>query len=418
MKNSLSVLLFCVFASTMQGQELTVREKRLLDQVERLEARVAALEKKLEPAVSSVTASPVAIPEAVERAKQSPTAGFNYGLTLDGYYAYNFNHPGNRTNALRAYDVSSNSFSLNQATFVIERPVDLTVGRRYGARVDLQYGQATQTLQGSSTNELRPDIYRTVFQAYGTYVAPIGSGLTVDFGKWASSLGIENNYTKDQANYSRSYLFTYLPYYHMGLRSTYAFNDKVNVSWWLVNGAQQTEDFNGFKSNAVLLNVKPTKAVSWNLNYYFGDENRVAGAHGKTHILDSYVSWNATKDLTFGAEGDYVVSRETPGSAPSRVTAGALYFRQQLKRDFAIAARGEYLSDRGGLFSGGTQALKEATLTFEKKLAEGLLVRSEWRRDFSNRNYFPTANAGVLRRSQSTATVGLVWWFGNKEGAW
>ena len=37
------------------------------------------------------------------------------------------------------------------------------------------------------SNENRPDLYRNIFQAYGRYVARIGKGLTIDFGKWASS---------------------------------------------------------------------------------------------------------------------------------------------------------------------------------------------------------------------------------------
>lgn len=80
-------------------------------------------------------------------------------------------------------------------------------GKRFGGRIDLQLGQATETLQGSSANELNPQVWRNLFQAYGSYLAPVGTGLHVDFGKFASSLGVEGNYTKDQINYSRSYLF-------------------------------------------------------------------------------------------------------------------------------------------------------------------------------------------------------------------
>src|SRR4029077_3166609 len=116
-----------------------------------------------------------------------PAGGFladtTFNMTLDGYYGYNFNQPVGRINLLRAYDVLSNSFSLNQATMVIERAPDVEAGRRFGMRVDLQYGQATDTLQGSAANEPRPQVYRPVFQAYGTYILPVGSGLTVDFGK-------------------------------------------------------------------------------------------------------------------------------------------------------------------------------------------------------------------------------------------
>jgi hypothetical protein len=94
------------------------------------------------------------------------------------------------------------------------------------------------------------------------------------------------------------------------------------------------------------------------------------------------------------------------------------YARYQITPRLAIGARTEYLGDRGGLFSGATQSLKETTLTFEQKLGEGFEVKEEWRRDFSNRAYFLTDRLGILSRQQTTATVGLVWWFGPKQGAW
>jgi len=39
-------------------------------------------------------------------------------LGIDSYYAYNFNRPVGRVNLLRAYDVLSNNFSLNQASII------------------------------------------------------------------------------------------------------------------------------------------------------------------------------------------------------------------------------------------------------------------------------------------------------------
>src|SRR6201987_3318043 len=167
-------------------------------------------------------------------------------LGLDTYYAYNFNHPVGRVNLLRAYDVLSNEISLNQASVILEHAPDLNAGRRWGARLDLQFGQATDTLQGNPSNEPRPQIYRNIFQAYGTYVVPIGKGITVDFGKWGSALGIEGNYSKDQINYSRAFWFDFLPFYHMGLRATIPLKDKFSVNYWVVNGTNQVEATNGF----------------------------------------------------------------------------------------------------------------------------------------------------------------------------
>jgi hypothetical protein len=365
---------------------------------------------------------------------------------VDGYYAYNFNHPVGRVNLLRAYDVLSNEFSLNQASIIFEHAPDVAAGRRWGARLDLQFGQATDTLQGNPSNEPRPDIYRNIFQAYGTYVIPLGKGLNVDFGKWGSSLGIEGNYTKDQINYSRSYWFNFLPFYHMGLRASLPVSDRLSLNYWVVNGTNQVEATNGFKDQLFGFTAKPAKTISWTVNYYFGQEHPDRAVvpvtspipvqpglsfqairpapDGRTHIFDSYATWQATPKLTLALEGDYFIQRlwkdAAPGrsSAPSHVSGGAAYMRYQVTPKLAIATRAEYLSDRGALFSGINQALKENTVTLDYKVADGFLMRYEWRRDFSNQPTFLSDMQGVLSNDQNTATVGLVWWWGRKEGAW
>jgi hypothetical protein len=367
-------------------------------------------------------------------------------VALDGYYAYNFNNPVGRVNLLRAYDVLSNEFSLNQASVVIEHPPDVAAGRRWGGRLDLQFGQATDTLQGNPANEPRPQIYRNIFQAYGTYIVPIAKGITVDFGKWGSSLGIEGNYSKDQVNYSRAYWFDFLPFYHMGVRVSAPISDRFTLNYWVVNGTNQVEATNGFKDELFGFTAKPSKKVVWTMNYYLGQEHpdRTVVAptspipvqpglsfaairpapNGRTHIFDSYVTWQATPKLSFALEGDYFIQRlwknEAPGqsSAPSHVAGGAAYVRYQFSPKVAFATRAEYLSDRGGLFSGLTQALKENTVTFDYSLADGFLMRYEWRRDFSNKPSFLTDVQNVLSKDQTTATVGLIWWWGRKEGSW
>ncbi len=395
-----------------------------------------------QPAITPVTKPDLPVLNTEDRKTLDFLNGTTINVGFDGYYAYNFNQPIGRVNLLRAYDVSSNSFSINQLSLVIEHAPNPAAGQRFGIRTDFQYGQATETLQGGAQNELRPQVYRNLFQAYGTYVAPLGKGLTVDFGKWASALGAENNYTKDQINYSRSYLFNFLPFYHMGFRANYDVTPKLNVAYWLVNGAQQTEDFNGFKSQAFLFTIKPKPTISWNVNYYFGEEQRdtnsvlnpglpVSGAqpgqpsanispapNGREHIFDSYVTWNATPKLTLVGEADYVINRYRSHSSPSHVSAGAAYARYQISSAYAAAARFEYFSDRGGLFSGITQTLKEGTFTFDRKVANGFLIRTEFRRDFSNQPYFLTDVPNVLKPAQTTATLGLVLWVGQKQGAW
>ena len=430
---------------TVQGQEITERERLLLERVEKLEKRLAELESRFVTRTEPVKDAPPAS-EAQSVVQPGPADRETLDFLRDGYYGYNFIRPAGGINLLRAYEVQSNSFSLNQAALIIERAPNLEAGRCWGLRLDLQYGQATETVQGNAANEPRPQVYRPVWQAYGTYVFDVGKDLTVDFGKYASSLGYETNYTKDNFNYSRSYFFNFLPFYHFGFRSKLPLNDKVTVMYHLMNGTQQSEDFNGFKSHQLAVAVAPTKRISGQLNYYFGQEQRdrnpalnptfapVASQpglstdvirpvpSGRLHIFDTYYTFKVSDKLTLAVEGDYVVGRVFRESPPASVWGGAGYARYQLTPKFAVAGRVEYLNEKvltaGALFSGTSQVLKEHTLTAEYKFAEGFLGRIEYRRDFSNQPFFLTEQPGILKKEQNTATLGLVWWIGRKQGAW
>jgi putative OmpL-like beta-barrel porin-2 len=391
----------------------------------------------------TISATPVA--QAAPPLPGALPGGATLNYTFDGYYEYNFNDPIGRVNDLRAYDVLSNVFSINQADFIFDLDPDLTLHRRYGFRIDLQFGQATETLQGNPANETRPEIYRNIFQAYGSYIFPAGHGIDMDFGKWASSLGIEGNYTKDQQNYTRSYYFYYLPFYHNGIRTSYKFNDKFTANYWIDNGTNQSEPTNGYKDELFGFVLQPVKSVSWTFNYYNGQEHPdtvpatnctvpvqpglclaplTPAPNGKIHIFDSYATWQATPKLNFAIEGDYVIQRlwanAAPGesSAPSHVDGGVAYAQYQLNPKVALAARTEYLSDRGGLFSNQNQALKEATGTYKYNFADGFDAFLEYRRDWSNRLYFVTSNPTSPSSHQDTALLGVVWWYGGKQGSW
>ena len=457
------------FTTIAAGQSVTQPDRReeeiraLKLELARISARLDALERgegkpadavavtPTAPVVSSgnTPLSPASTPQAEGKppvlvAADRPTLDFFRGTTInvgiDGYYSYNFNAPVGRVNLLRAYDVSSNSFSLNQASLILERLP--TTESRLGGRLDLQFGQATETLQGSSTNEQRPQVWRNVYQAYGSYLAPVGSGLQVDFGKFSSSLGNEGNYTKDQIAYSRAFLFNYLPFYHMGLRANYNVTPKVNVAYWLVNGANDTEDLNGFKSQAFLLTLKPASTLTWSVNYYFGQEARDVlptlnpalptsptqpglpatnirpAPNGREHIFDTYATWQATPKLTLVGEADYVLNRNVAEQQPGRVVIGEVAGKYALLHNWNTGFRVEYFDDRGGLFSGSTQALKEGTLVLDRTFSPGFLLRAEYRRDWSNRRFFLSDTSGALLHAQTTATLGLVYWWGTKQGAW
>jgi hypothetical protein len=372
-------------------------------------------------ATSAPTQDPPPAPQAAGQESTNPFAHVQFGVGLEGYYQYNWNRPYDRVNLLRAYDTRANVFGIQQASIVIESAPDTAAGRRYGARVDLQFGQATETVQGGAANEPRPDVYRHVWQAYGTYVFPVGRGLQTDFGKFASNLGYETNYAKDNNQFSRAYLFNFLPFYHSGLRVSLPVSDEVTLMYMLTNGIQQTEDFNDFKSSHVTAIVKPTDNVAWTVNYYFGQEQPDGGApegpDGFFRVFDTYVAYTATPELSFGLDVNYVTNEVNKSDPELSLQGTGVYARYQASDPAALSLRYERLDDEG-LFGGIDQVLHEITVTAEYKFADGFLLRGEFRRDWSNELFFTGPRPDEPRDHQNTALVGLVWWFGNKKGAW
>jgi hypothetical protein len=345
------------------------------------------------------------------------------GATFEGYYQYNWNRPPDRVLQLRAYDTRSNTFGIQQAAFVVDAAPDVAAGRRYGLRLDLQFGQATNTVQGSPANEPRPDVYRHIWQAYGTYVLPVGAGgLQADLGKFGSMLGYETNYAKDNQAFSRAYLFNFLPFYHSGLRLTLPVNEKVSLLYMLTNGIQQTEEFNDFKSNHVAAIVKPVASVTWTVNYYFGqeqsDNGEPGGPDGFFRVFDTYVSFAPTAALSFGLDINHVTNEVTSADPSLSLQGLALYGRYRLTSPFAIGVRYERLDDEG-LFGGIDQLLQEATITAEHKLSAQFILRGEFRCDRSNMPFFRgRLGSDDLRQHQNTLLVGGIWVVGNKTGVW
>lgn len=130
---------------------------------------------------------------------------------------------------------------------------------------------------------------------------------------------------------------------------------------------------------------------------------------GRQHIFDTYASWNATGKLLLGAEADYVVNRISGNSVPASVAGGAGYLKYQFVPAVSLAGRFEYLRDRGGLFSGVVQDLKDATFTATYQPVDGFQVRGEFRRDSSDQPFFLTHDPAVRKREQNTAILGLIW---------
>jgi len=121
---------------------------------------------------------------------------------------------------LRAFDVRSDQPSLNLLRATIAHRPDW-----FGFRVDAGLGDMPNAfLRYDPAATAHPGLSRGLSyleQAFVTVVVHAGRGVSVDVGKFGTPLGLEDNETPANWNYSRSLLFTVgEPTYHTGVRAT------------------------------------------------------------------------------------------------------------------------------------------------------------------------------------------------------
>lgn len=409
--------------------ELAKTIEALEERIRLLESRLARLDDTAKPLNATAKATEVAeikkeIVAIQDEAKKSDGVlkffkDVEVSGIVDGYYSFNNNKVDMFTQG-RAFDVRHNAFSLQLAKLTLNKAN--SKDDPLGFRVDLGLGETVDRVVSVSDSS-RNDGTKHVLQAYASYVAPIGSGLIVDFGKFYTPVGAEVVETKDNYNYSRGWLFAFGPYYHTGLRAKYAFNDKVALTGFLVNGwdnlFENNVGNNAGKTVGFQLGLTPNKKFALTQTYLAGPEAPLANVPAVSkqdnwrHIADTVATVYVTDKFTLlgnfvaGSDGDNLGKR-------GKWTGGAAYFKYAFNGKAAFSPRFEVFNDRDGLRTGTAQTVKDITLTQEVKLMNNLITRFEYRRDFSNQKFF-TNSAGSTRDNQNTFTIGVSYFFTNRE---
>jgi hypothetical protein len=305
---------------------------------------------------------------------------------------------------LRNFDVRHNQFSVSLLEFAMNKPA--VTDDRIGFRFDLQYGQLAQIFNG---DPLDNNALINVQQAYLSYLAPVGSGLTLDVGKFVTPAGFEPTESKDNYNYSRAFLYALGPYYHVGARLAYTVNDKVALGGMIVNGWNATGDNNSGKTLGATITLKPISKLTIVQNVITGPE-QTDNPDDRRTFSDTVVSVTVNDKIAAGLNYDY--GKDSLDGEGISWQGMALYLRGQLTPVFAVAPRFEWYDDTDGFITGTAQALKEFTLTAEIKHSQGLIFRAEYRRDWSDRDYFVKNGAAV--DNQNTFTIGFVYGFSSR----
>jgi hypothetical protein len=352
--------------------------------------------------------APAPTPAPAPAAPPWSVGGIDFSGVVDAYYSENFNHPASAINGLYNFNVKANQFSLNMAKLSMEHATD-----PIGFRVDLGFGRAFDIIHSGEPKDA-PGIIRNVEQAYVSWKPIKNHGFQLDFGQYVTAAGAEVIESHSNWNYSRSLLFAWaIPYYHFGLRATIPVGAHFVGGVHVANGWNVMEDNNTGKTLGLMGNIV-SKRVSWNNTYHTGPEN--AGTNrGFRNLYDTTVlftpadKFNAYFNFDYGSNKSYVGKKDS--TAKWYGIAGAAKIGMTDKSSFT--PRIEWYKDRDGFTTGTPQELKEFTLTYEYKWAQGLLSRIEYRRDWSDQKFFERGSIGASDH-QDTLTLGVVAFFGPK----
>ena len=343
----------------------------------------------------------------------APTPSFLTDIQVNAFasfgYTYNMNTPTSRLNSYRIFDSDDNTFNVDVAELVLQKTVAKTGDA--GFRMDLEVGGAIPEKEQSYG--LSVGRSADLQQAFLSYVAPIGSGMRLDFGKFITHMGSEviEGYDGYNDNYTRSLLFNYaIPLTHTGVKASYAVNSALSAMVMVVNGWDNAKDNNRSKSVGAQIMFVPVSPVTLYLNWIGGPEKPDTNSHVR-NTYDVIATWKVLKALTLGVNADYGVengaSLVTPGEdAVWKGLAG--YARIDATSRLALAFRGESFHDQGGTRLGVTApaTIGECTFTPTYKLSDRFIVRSDLRFDLANTPLF-VKNSG-LSDKQTTISTNII----------
>ncbi len=344
----------------------------------------------------------IAIPQLqAQEEEEKDKLPFDLSGSIDTYFKANLTAK-NIANEDGDFVTPGSSFA-NKSGFALGM-VNLIVGKEWekvGFVADLAFGprgtDAVFNSAGSSS---------IVNQLYGYW--NLSDKVTITMGNFNTFLGYEVISPVDNFNYSTSYMFSYGPFSHTGVKADISLSDNMSLMLGVLNPTDLTE-FNPTSTYSLGAQLGySTDNGSLYLNFLYGDQDGkldealapVTGATsaGSTFQFDVTTGWDLSEAIYFGLNATYNATQvgEVFNGSDIQDADGdsfgfygvAGYLQVSTSETFALGARLEYFSE----FEGGAGAIGaydmegdaniiDVTLTGKISVGEHLTLLPEIRLD-------------------------------------
>ena len=324
----------------------------------------------------------------------TPPPALSFSGSADLYYRAGLNHI---PKGLTSFTRTANQFQLGMASVKVEHKtskVDMVADLGFGPR-EQEYAYNDQ------------GVAQAIKQLYISY--ELLSWLKLTGGTWMTHVGYEVTDASDNRNYSMSYLFTYGPFSHTGVKADLTFGKNS-----FMVGISNPTDFRtipaGGQTNKDLIaqySFAPDDNWKFYLNYVGGRDILDNKVHQYDFVLTSKItnlfSWGANGTLNNSslATQKYTLSRTWWGSA--------LYLNMDPASWLSLNLRGEYFSDQDAVKLPLSANVWETTFSVNLK-KDSFTFIPEFRWDHASNSIFTQQN-GQLARTDLSFLVAAIYSF-------
>jgi len=295
------------------------------------------------------------------------------GITANGYVDFGATVNNRGTNGFNGIGglqgATDGGFRLNQ----VGLSVTTGASEGFNGTLDLLAGQDAQAIGADGTGDIK------LKQAYVSYA---NGGLTIMGGRFVTLAGTEVINSSQNANATRSLLFTFLqPAQHTGVRTSYSFGKVVTLTGGLLNSATTVgaSDNNHNKSYEAQVAVTPFDGFFNAVTMYTGNEAASGTATNNPLLIDVVSSLQITKAISVGMNYDH----QRNGTAGQQTNGVALYSSFQICDALRLGGRAEFVKQTNSAAGtlGTNQNNQEYTLTAEHSVSKNFSVLSDLRWD-------------------------------------
>ncbi|WP_420601640.1 outer membrane beta-barrel protein [Flagellimonas sp.] len=310
--------------------------------------------------------STIAFAQEEEEAKTK----FEFSGTVDAYYRTNLTAP----NGEDAIAPGSSFANLDGFALGMANVIAAYEGEKVGFVADLVFGpRGTDAIFASPMYSATGDIVNQLYLYWN-----VSDDVTLTFGNFNTFLGYEVISPASNFNYSTSYLFSYGPFSHTGLKADFDLGNKWSAMLAVMNPTDLTE-----------LNGTGDYAVGAQLGYSGQFLNFLYSQGG--FEVDFTGGFDVSEDFFLGINAAHFSQEDDGGS----FTGIALYPQLTTSENFTIGLRGEYFMI-GDFFGNGVgigsdidgdASVLALTLTGSATIGD-LILKPEIRLDSSSEDAF------------------------------